>query len=392
VEATGRVGDADRHGTGRLEAPEQSHVRGPTCWLAKASRCGEFRVVEEVLDHRVVQVADGNGAEPPHRADEPPVQHVTESATVLVEGVDGQFVEADDPRPAVEGPSHPPSGCVLRHVVADRSVPAIGSDLDRAVHPHRVPGRRRPQSVAVTSDAVEQFADHRRRCVDHPFVHVVDHRRLHTVAYVEHTVTYGSVGANPRRGPGGRTSVANQASARDEDGRQRAQQGSRRGERRLQLTAEDWARAALAVVAERGLDGVAVEPLAERLGTTKGSFYWHFANRRALLEAALGLWEQDHTEALIAALEAEPDPRARLQRLFSLVVDSTRQDRLEVALLATADDPLVAPVVGRVTERRIAYVASLYEELGIPADLARRHGVLAVSVSGAACANCRWPR
>ncbi|MBP8098362.1 MAG: helix-turn-helix transcriptional regulator, partial [Arenimonas sp.] len=53
------------------------------------------------------------------------------------------------------------------------------------------------------------------------------------------------------------------------------------------LSAEDWARAALDVIAEQGLAAVAVEPLARRLGVTKGSFYWHFPSREALLVAAL---------------------------------------------------------------------------------------------------------
>ncbi|WP_165367545.1 TetR/AcrR family transcriptional regulator, partial [Phytoactinopolyspora endophytica] len=145
-------------------------------------------------------------------------------------------------------------------------------------------------------------------------------------------------------------------------------------------SADDWAQAALTAIREGGLKSVAVEPLAARLGTTKGSFYWHFTNRHALVEAALQLWEQEHTEALIAHIEADADPAVRLRRLFALVVGYSRSDSTEVALMATADDPLVAPVMRRVTERRVSYVASLFEELGVPADQARGRALLAVSV------------
>ena len=60
-----------------------------------------------------------------------------------------------------------------------------------------------------------------------------------------------------------------------------------RNERTARLSAEDWAQAALDQIAEQGVASVAVEPLARRLGVTKGSFYWHFPSREALLVAAL---------------------------------------------------------------------------------------------------------
>jgi AcrR family transcriptional regulator len=145
------------------------------------------------------------------------------------------------------------------------------------------------------------------------------------------------------------------------------------------LRPEDWAEAALEALSEGGMAAVAVEPLATRLGTTKGSFYWHFADRRALLAAALELWEQHHTEALITALEQRPDPAERLQHLLELVVRYSQQDRVELALLASADDALVAPALRRVTERRIGYVRSLYEELGQSRVDAERSALLAVS-------------
>ncbi len=34
------------------------------------------------------------------------------------------------------------------------------------------------------------------------------------------------------------------------------------------------------------------EPLAQALGVTKGGFYWHFEDRRALLEEMLDTWER----------------------------------------------------------------------------------------------------
>ena len=43
-------------------------------------------------------------------------------------------------------------------------------------------------------------------------------------------------------------------------------------------------------LAADGIDAVRVEPLAKALAVTKGSFYWHFADRRALIDAMLSHW------------------------------------------------------------------------------------------------------
>nr|BFE73147.1 hypothetical protein GCM10020092_064480 [Actinoplanes digitatis] len=65
---------------------------------------------------------------------------------------------------------------------------------------------------------------------------------------------------------------------------------------------------------------MAVEPLATRLGTTKGSFYWHFGGREELVQAALQLWRQASTTSIIERLESGDAPASeRLRQLFTQV-------------------------------------------------------------------------
>jgi AcrR family transcriptional regulator len=152
-------------------------------------------------------------------------------------------------------------------------------------------------------------------------------------------------------------------------------------EDRKTLTADDWAAAALDAIARDGIDAVAVEPLARRLGVTKGSFYWHFANREALLMAALALWERKETEETFAAVRREPDPRARIQKLFASVHAGERAARLYQALsAAAANDPRIKAVVQRASERGLQFLNDCYRALGLSARDARQWAMMAYSV------------
>ena len=80
-----------------------------------------------------------------------------------------------------------------------------------------------------------------------------------------------------------------------------------------------WVHAALQALAAGGPDAVRVETLAVSLGVSKGGFYWHFADRQALLEEMLDTWEKTGTEDIIARVAGHPgDARAKLQKLFDI--------------------------------------------------------------------------
>ncbi|NUQ47765.1 MAG: TetR/AcrR family transcriptional regulator [Phycisphaerae bacterium] len=69
---------------------------------------------------------------------------------------------------------------------------------------------------------------------------------------------------------------------------------------RATLTPETWIEAATEVLVDQGIDHVRVDVLATQLGVTRGSFYWHFRDRDALLAALLARWEAKNTGNLVA--------------------------------------------------------------------------------------------
>lgn len=137
-------------------------------------------------------------------------------------------------------------------------------------------------------------------------------------------------------------------------------------ERTGRLSADDWAQAALDLIAEQGVAAVAVEPLARRLGVTKGSFYWHFPSRDALLQAALERWERFEQDTVFGPLqERVPDPRERLTALFKMVAHEFQSHVVYSALLKALDHPAVKPVIERVSKQRLDYLTVSFRQAGL---------------------------
>jgi AcrR family transcriptional regulator len=108
---------------------------------------------------------------------------------------------------------------------------------------------------------------------------------------------------------------------------------------------------------------VRIEPLARALGVSKGGFYWHFKDRRALLDEMLDAWERSGVDEVIEAVEAGGgDARTRLRRLFTLAATSAG-DLLKVEL-AIRDwalrDQAVAERLRRIDNRRMDFMRPLF--------------------------------
>lgn len=146
------------------------------------------------------------------------------------------------------------------------------------------------------------------------------------------------------------------------------------------LSADDWLSAALDEIAGHGVHALAVEPLARRLGVTKGSFYWHFENRDALLKRAIELWERQEQETLIDAVEPIADPHERLRRLFKRVSEELRTHIIYGELLKALDHELVKPAMTRVVKKRLDFLARAFRQTSLDRQQAQHRALLCYSV------------
>jgi AcrR family transcriptional regulator len=148
---------------------------------------------------------------------------------------------------------------------------------------------------------------------------------------------------------------------------------------RQNLSAELWAEAALDAMSVGGLEAVAVEPLAKALGITKGSFYWHFKNRDALIRAALEIWEKRETVDIVERAEQESTPRERMHTLFRQVANTDLRSERLLMMLSTTDHPAARACVSRVSEHWRRYVHDCYRALGLSENEARLWATFAYS-------------
>jgi AcrR family transcriptional regulator len=146
---------------------------------------------------------------------------------------------------------------------------------------------------------------------------------------------------------------------------------------RARLSAADWEQAALDLIAAHGVGAVAVEPLARQLGVTKGSFYWHFPTREALLKAALEHWEHQDIDNVLNQVEPIADPRARLCELFRRTGREAKSHVIYSALLRALDHPIVQPVMARVSQRRLDFLTRAYRQVGMSRSVAAHRARLA---------------
>jgi len=131
------------------------------------------------------------------------------------------------------------------------------------------------------------------------------------------------------------------------------------------LSRETWLQRAMDIIAADGFAALNIDRLSRRLGVTKGSFYWHFENRKDFIFQMLEYWADISTDAPIRyTKQAEPYPAARLT-LLMVVLQKQNTARYEVPIRAwAAFDPGVARFVRRVDRKRYAFVRSVFEGIG----------------------------
>ena len=141
------------------------------------------------------------------------------------------------------------------------------------------------------------------------------------------------------------------------------------------LSRAQWIEAAWELLGEGSVDRVRVEPLAKKLGVTKGSFYWHFKDRQELVDALLdrwfSIWEDDADPDAASA-----DPADRIWDLFERVIRRVSRGQTVSLRLWSHHDPAVARRIELRDKERLGFLVDQFLEIGFDPDQAVVRGQL----------------
>jgi len=147
--------------------------------------------------------------------------------------------------------------------------------------------------------------------------------------------------------------------------------GARRREPGTQtrLSRSDWLAAARSALLAGGIESVKVDSLAKALNVTRGGFYWHFKNRKDLLDALLHHWEQQTKQTFESVLQSDKaNGEAELIALINAWID---EDIYSPAYDSAVRDwarksAAVAKAVRRVDNHRVEIIQRIFMDLDFP--------------------------
>ncbi|AXI45069.1 TetR/AcrR family transcriptional regulator [Sulfitobacter sp. SK012] len=128
------------------------------------------------------------------------------------------------------------------------------------------------------------------------------------------------------------------------------------------LTPDRWIAAGFDALQMRGPTALAAEPLARQLGTTKGSFYWHFKDVPAYHDALLRQWQAEALAEVLDLLRSDGSADQRLRQFGRTILSDPSETALRLWSRTT---PQVAATLAEVDAERLTYLTHLLRQLGL---------------------------
>ena len=83
-------------------------------------------------------------------------------------------------------------------------------------------------------------------------------------------------------------------------------------------TKEDWIKLGYEEFSDKGIAGIVIEKMSNKLKVNKSSFYWHFSTKKDFIEQIVSFWIIENTSKIIDKVNSVQTPSARFEKLIEL--------------------------------------------------------------------------
>ena len=136
------------------------------------------------------------------------------------------------------------------------------------------------------------------------------------------------------------------------------------GDAPASLTREDWIDAAWELAGDGTVDRGRIEPIGKKLGVTKGSFYWHFKDRQALIDAIFERWFGVWEEGIAEEADDVADPGERIWVVFERIIRRVTRGQTVSFRLWSHRFPDVAARIEEEDSKRLLFLVDQLQLLG----------------------------
>ena len=130
-------------------------------------------------------------------------------------------------------------------------------------------------------------------------------------------------------------------------------------------TKEDWIDLGFKLFSEKGISGIVIEKMAEKLKVNKSSFYWHFKTKNEFIQKLIEFWVNKETEQIIKLTNQEDSAAEKFKTLIKLSYKKLpNQDFIFYLKRYAQKQKRVKSLIAKIDLERIEFIKSLLQEMG----------------------------
>ncbi|WP_272151134.1 TetR/AcrR family transcriptional regulator [Tenacibaculum aiptasiae] len=131
----------------------------------------------------------------------------------------------------------------------------------------------------------------------------------------------------------------------------------------------DWITLGYKLFAEKGIEGIVIEKMAQKLKVNKSSFYWHFKTKKEFVDKIISYWIDTDTEQIIKLTESSKNGKEKFLKLVELAFK--KEPHLDFIFFLkryAKKNKQIQALIDNIDTQRIAYTKSLLIEMNFPSE------------------------